>query len=95
MGYTPQEKRAYHKRVREAAAAAKVAAGCAACGYNAHADALEFDHILPVGKGRVQVSSPSNLDKILNDPNVQVLCANCHAIKSQAERRVWNAIDPS
>jgi len=65
--------------------------GCAHCGYNANPAALEFDHIIPrrvTGEPPTRVmNSYIRLESALTDPNVQVLCANCHAIKSVGERK--------
>jgi 5-methylcytosine-specific restriction endonuclease McrA len=76
---------------------AKKERGCAICGYNEDGDGLEFDHIEPErrarrngtrGAGRAGRSA-RELERVLNDPNIQVLCGTCHNIKSNAERREW------
>jgi len=65
----------------------KEARGCAECGYNEHPVALQLDHIDPaLGKHRRLRSSGwddlswSDLEEELT--KCQVLCANCHAIKT-------------
>jgi 5-methylcytosine-specific restriction endonuclease McrA len=63
----------------------KVNTGCVKCGYNEHFAALEFDHIIPVKLGFKRAGikkTKASLEKIINDPNVQVLCAICHRIKT-------------
>lgn len=66
-------------------AEAKMIAGCRVCGYNLHPAALELDHIKPVANSTRTTkfnSSIASVDKYLSDPNIQVLCANCHRIKT-------------
>jgi len=73
--------------------------GCAHCGYNENPTALEFDHIIPrrvTGEPPTRVmNSYIRLESALTDPNVQVLCANCHAIKSVGERKRTFVLDPA
>lgn len=74
-------------------AAAKLKRGCARCGYAEHPDALQFDHIEPLrvsARTRAKqhrIESRAALYRALADTNIQVLCGNCHNIKSIAERR--------
>lgn len=76
---------------------AKLERGCAACGYNSHPYALQFDHIQPIkNKTRsrprwrnadvLRVESLISLQRALVDTNIQVLCSNCHSIKTVTER---------
>lgn len=69
----------------------KIEKGCAHCGYRDNPDALEFDHIVPVrvtGERRFLVkNSRQGFVDAQTNPNIQVLCANCHAIKSVGERK--------
>lgn len=62
----------------------KLSTGCAKCGYNEHPAALEFDHIIPVKseKKRYGVRNKKEYFELINDLNVQVLCSNCHSIKT-------------
>ena len=78
------------KRYREQrliAETIKLERGCAICGYNADARALDFDHLgnktFQVSKYYGQVSDVRLLAEI---GKCQVLCANCHRIKSLPER---------
>jgi 5-methylcytosine-specific restriction endonuclease McrA len=63
----------------------KVKTGCAKCGYNGHFAGLEFDHIVAV-KGGLKRSgikrTKASLAKLIQDDNIQVLCATCHRIKT-------------
>ena len=65
----------------------KLIKGCADCGYNAHHIALQLDHIPgvryhPKTIGAVKGSSLATLQKYLD--KLDVVCANCHAIRSFA-----------
>ena len=64
----------------------KLSVGCKHCGYNQHPAALEFDHIIPVKtekKKRYGFRNKKEFSNLLQDPNVQVLCSNCHSIKTR------------
>ena len=66
----------------------KMQRGCADCGYNAHGVALQFDHM----DGFDKKNSVSNLirsdygwDTIMAEiDKCEVVCANCHAIRTKA-----------
>lgn len=64
----------------------KLNKGCSICGYNSHPAALELDHIIPIRrekKKRYGARNKKEFYNIINDPNIQVLCANCHRIKTR------------
>lgn len=71
---------------------------CAKCGYKENLDALEFDHITPVRLP--QEDRPSLVSSIFwktpleKIPTLlkgcQLLCANCHRIKTRREARETN-----
>ena len=67
--------------------------GCAECGYNAQGCALDFDHldrstkIAPVS--RLALGSLKKL--FLEIRKCQVLCRNCHQIKSTIEEKEIHA----
>lgn len=93
------DNRAYLRRQKKGYSAfnrhLKQAFGCSQCGYDSHPDALEVDHIERIERrttGRAGLSlasySPATQLRALLDGTRQILCANCHAIKSQEERRV-------
>lgn len=77
----------------------KTAAGCAMCGYNAHACALQFDHIDPATKYRTRTGNivhPADMVKgaryslptiLAEIAKCRVLCANCHAVYTHTEQR--------
>jgi hypothetical protein len=67
----------------------KTERGCADCGYNAHPTALEFDHL----PGRIKLFDiamgvrSKAIEKVLAEiEKCEVVCANCHAIRT-LERR--------
>jgi hypothetical protein len=82
------EKEYYQKRYlarREFINGYKLDVGCQACGYNEHPVALEFDHIDPstkkfsIGSQLMSMSWKAIHDEIAK---CQVLCANCHQIRT-------------
>ncbi len=79
--------RRYTAKFRVHQARVKLELGCAECGYDENADALEFDHIVGGGPRARSSSNFTWLKRMLADPNVQLLCGNCHNIKSNRERR--------
>lgn len=67
----------------------KATRGCQDCGYNKHSEALQFDHIDDNKKGNVSnlVRSDYGWETIKAEiSKCEVVCANCHAIRS-AQRR--------
>jgi hypothetical protein len=62
----------------------KIKKGCACCGYNKHASALDFDHLDPSTKSMaVSQMLALSFKRLKNEINkCQVLCANCHRIKT-------------
>ena len=65
----------------------KLAQGCADCGYNINAYALQFDHINGDKKKNVSdlIRSDYGWATILQEMNkCEVVCANCHAIRTKA-----------
>lgn len=67
----------------------KLEHGCADCGYDKHPKALDFDHSVPSLK-RANVSYllryASLADVRAEIAKCQVLCSNCHRIKTFTER---------
>ena len=64
----------------------KLAQGCADCGYNKDAYALQFDHIDDNKKKNVSdmISSDYSWNTILEEiAKCEVICANCHAIRTK------------
>jgi|ERR1700722_15367838 len=85
----------------------KVEEGCARCGYNTHHSALQCDHIdrqdKAAGIARLMSSIMANGNRamvpewkvkelILELAKCQVLCANCHSIKT-FENQDWKGKD--
>lgn len=67
----------------------KLARGCADCGYADHPAALEFDHLPGMVKSfnigeKVGTYSLSRIMEELE--KCEVVCANCHAIRTEARR---------
>ena len=76
-------RRAIVRQVREVASAYKLEKGCADCGYRASSVALQFDHVFD-GKKR-NVSSMTSLRQFYAEIEIcEVVCANCHAIRTHA-----------
>ena len=67
----------------------KISKGCSVCGYKSHPHALHFDHIDPSKKtGSIsylyfRVSIRSLINEIRK---CKILCANCHAEKTDREK---------
>lgn len=66
----------------------KLGKGCADCGYNKHAIALDFDHLgdklYNVSK---MVADGLNLDRIKEEiAKCEVVCANCHRVRTKSRR---------
>lgn len=62
----------------------KLKRGCECCGYKEHACALDFDHLDPSTKLRdiSKMHTTSILKLKAEMAKCQVLCANCHRIKT-------------
>lgn len=91
-----EQKRCRKSRVLEYIHNIKVARGCSDCGYNAHAEALDFDH-LPGHIKRHGVSRLVNEDYSLarvaaEIAKCEVVCANCHRVRT-SRRRVGTILE--
>ena len=66
----------------------KLKRGCQQCGYKVHHAALDFDHIDPKTKCRDIAKMHTTNTKTLRQEieKCQVLCANCHRIKTYDQR---------
>ena len=89
---SPEQRENYARVSRERAAekrdylnTIKTLCGCAKCGYDAHAQALDFNHLDPTQKrGNIaeRVSSwgwNTLMEEVLK---CEVLCANCHRLET-------------
>jgi len=67
----------------------KLAAGCADCGYRAHAAALDFDHLDGTEKKFQMASCYGRPWKnvLAEIAKCEVVCANCHRIRTFNRRR--------
>lgn len=64
--------------------------GCSVCGYKEHHVALHFNHIDPSNKVR-NVSACHSVKAVKEEiRKCEVLCANCHAIKTVEEKHFLN-----
>lgn len=73
----------------------KMAKGCADCGYSTHPAALEFDHLPGSVKSfniMEKVGSYSREKIWAEISKCEVVCANCHAVRT-ATRRVLVSIE--
>lgn len=73
----------------------KLRLGCADCGYNAHPAALHFDH-LPGSDKRAEISRMLKRDipreELVAEMNkCEVVCANCHAVRTATRLQAANA----
>ena len=72
----------------------KLNMGCVRCGYNDYAVALQLDHIDPSTKDCSHTSGSAyrsdwSLERLKEEiDKCQVLCANCHAVKTMEVRNV-------
>jgi len=67
--------------------------GCKQCGYNKNSYALHFDHVIfPKNMTISKMVKKFKLSKLFDEiRKCEVLCANCHAVKSCThQRRVHN-----
>lgn len=72
---------------REFVQAIKLERGCVDCGYNAHAEALDFDYV--DDNKRTDVSKLYLFSRaiILREiAKCEVVCANCHRVRTAARR---------
>jgi hypothetical protein len=66
---------------------------CAICKWNDFPDILEIDHKIPLatlGIKRSRPGSSSAYEAVKNPEKFQLLCPNCHAIKTSLEKRMRN-----
>lgn len=76
---------ANRRRRVEALSAIKMSRGCIDCGYKAHPEALEFDHVY--GKKECVVSRAWGLKRAIAETSkCEVRCANCHRIATYTRR---------
>jgi hypothetical protein len=78
--------------------AIKLAAGCADCGYNKHPAALDFDHIGTDKTANVGVMVRSRVSRAIVEAEIakcEVVCANCHRIRTYERGQHSNGKMPS
>lgn len=65
----------------------KLSSGCVDCGYDEHPEALQFDHVRGEKFADVPYMLSYSLDKLWAEiMKCEVVCANCHAVRTQARR---------
>lgn len=68
---------------------------CRNCGYKEHIQALQIDHIEPELRERDTWNSYKVVSKlargIIGTEGLQLLCANCHAIKTFEDRKKFKS----
>ena len=71
----------------------KIRMGCSMCGYNQHGCALDFDHVDASNKvAAVSRLALGNIKKLFSEiRKCQVLCKNCHSVKSCKQERERHA----
>ena len=68
----------------------KTERGCSACGYSAHAAALDFNHVRGTKLFNVSQDPKRSLHSIMQEiEKCDILCANCHRIHTY-ENRHWH-----
>ena len=99
MAYKDLEARKRYARLwkREQRRRAKIKAvamlggSCKRCGYSTHVAALEIDHLV-LKRRNLPSTGGNQATKVANGKipinEVQLLCANCHAIKTYEEDRM-------
>ena len=68
----------------------KVHFGCVDCGYNEHAEALDFDHVFGNKQSDISrmVLDSRPLNIIIDEiTKCEVVCANCHRIRTANRRK--------
>lgn len=73
---------------RAAVDAIKLERGCMDCGYNAHPAALEFDHLhSKVRNIGLMRNGAWSLEAVMKEiAKCEVVCANCHRIRTETRR---------
>lgn len=68
--------------------ALKLASGCLECGYNLHAEVLEFDHVRGVKHFGIaeRIGKVSFARLKAEIAKCEIVCANCHRIRTAIRR---------
>lgn len=96
LQYPPGKHTSYRTSLRKRRAigtyldGVRLARGCKKCGYADHHAGLHFDHIVPVRRKNGEkrsyfhdgVTTMTKAYEMANGPNIQILCCNCHSIKT-------------
>lgn len=73
--------------------AIKLTAGCADCGYDGHPAALDFDHLAGYEKSKEVASMYlAAITRLFTEiMKCEVVCANCHRIRTFSRKRKLEA----
>lgn len=78
------------KKIKKLIGDLKIGQGCMDCGYNAHPEALEFDHISDNKLFSVShaIRMGFGLEKIMLEiDKCELVCANCHRVRTYNRRQ--------
>lgn len=84
-----EKKNARATALRAEIQAIKLKRGCSDCGYNAHAEALDFDHLPGFQKLHRMASASGGLSRVVLEAEIakcEVVCANCHRVRTASRR---------
>lgn len=92
-GQIREQERARRDAVQVFIRSVKTSNGCADCGYSAHHAALEFDHL---GDKLLNVCNSKSIEQAkLEIAKCEVVCANCHRIRTYERLQTQRRPDPS
>lgn len=78
----------YLTRRRQRIEAIKLERGCADCGFNAHPECLDFDHVRGEKKFNLAQAQTRNwADVEMEIAKCDVVCANCHRLRTYQRRK--------
>ena len=81
---------------REWLAAYKLEKGCADCGYNAHSEALDFDHVEDNKEFGLGGRGGQSWERIYAEvEKCEVVCANCHRVRTRQKFHDPRRAEPS
>jgi hypothetical protein len=85
--YSKGKEKAHVDRLRARVAQVKLERGCADCGYRAHAEALDLDHVDSAHKvddvSRLVSKRVAWSSLIAEIAKCDVVCANCHRVRTR------------
>ena len=71
----------------------KLSKGCFDCGYKAHPEALEFDHVRGVKCFELGTRKRLAMERVMAEiEKCDVVCANCHRVRTYDRRAAANNV---